>query len=986
MSHNNDVPLDIAEALEAQLERERASLKDGIIKQNNDLQKDKQRGYFSHTRYGKEYRERVFPRLRRYIAKAIDNLTDEGVGHLRAEKDLMIQSFLTACKHLKENNTVHVFDKEESLGELYDLLTHVTLTAMLDNAATTYNGAKNKGGTLRKPAARNKNTLDELEVELGEELNFQIRLYLLSLVIKRWVDGVSKHASHKGLANLHYHHYNVNRLIKTLVAEIKIQAEAVRTDRENATNEFSSEERARILKAEKGVQALLIFDDTWSSAKAGSNHKSTYKLNKFMGQWMISIALHDAKLDAFMVAKDFITSYKRTSGGKIRKKSNKPVIEARFAEFLSVTPDKKAEWKHIATDDDEAIESLSERDRSKLMLRRPMLIPPMPLSNQEQGGWLGDNSPLLESFKGGTDLSQTHIDFFNNQMRTAFKINPFILRLLEILDKGESGERTEVIKLGSFKPHTIVKPRKTSSRLSFQTCDGWSDLTSDEQKDWIIHQVGQEAWNKAKAEVNKEWETQYDLKRKGSASRQGLSMAQELVKHDRFYFPIRPDFRNRVVVRTPHVHYQGTDHGKALIKFADAVPKDDFTEKWLLINMANHYGGKLDKASFHERVAVMQSKIAEITAVARMTEEEYSWEAGFEVLKHVDSIGGKCFQFAASAREYFQLFIAETKTTTDLIVTVDCSTSGQQIASVWMKSTELAAQTNVKNNDTGRPADLYGAVFTKMLSMMRKDGRGFHKATEERLVDLGFGRAICKASIQGAQYGSGKDTQIKAINEKIEELESKGQLYMLRRDEDTVIDIEDEPKLFVEYFPDALEAVCHLSILNTFFKDLAEEVHKAGGTEIKIPTPIGSTVNIVYQPLLKRRIRTYNYGQTKVGRKTQILEPNEAPTEADRKEQLAAWKSGCCPNATHAYDATLIALALHDFEHPFTSCHDSLGTHASHQMEILRMRLKQALVKISEYNVFDELLKVNKVKVKKPPVHEWVDMKSDILKAEYFTG
>jgi DNA-directed RNA polymerase len=122
---------------------------------------------------------------------------------------------------------------------------------------------------------------------------------------------------------------------------------------------------------------------------------------------------------------------------------------------------------------------------------------------------------------------------------------------------------------------------------------------------------------------------------------------------------------------------------------------------------------------------------------------------------------------------------------------------------------------------------------------------------------------------------------------------------------------------------------------------------------------------------------------------TQVSEVNEDPDEQDREDQLEAWKSGTCPNTTHSYDACLIAMALHDFPHPFTSCHDSLGTHASKQMDDLRVALQKALLEIANYDVFGEILRMNGVEklLGKPPIHKnWPSMEEDILNSEYFTG
>jgi DNA-dependent RNA polymerase len=968
--------------LAQQLERERQALKDGIRQSNNDLQRDKQRCYFSHTDFGKSYRERKFPKLQGAFKRAVDNHLgpSDNASPGKAERVTALNAFVGAIKCLKEKNRVDVYNQDSTVGDLCDLLAHITLTAMLDNAAMSYSGHKNGKGNLNDPRFRFKLTLDELEEELGKEIFFQLRLFLLAQVMKGWVDGVSKYASQKGLANLKYHHYNCNRMVDKLIAETQLNYEKVEDEKaaevDNPT--FTPEEATRIRKAKRAADALMAFDASWKA----------FKEHKIFGQWCISIALDGANLDAFTIEKGVVTTYARTSGNKVKRRNGKPSIITQFCQFLTITEKYKELWRVVQVEDDDAIDELAPERKLSLSLRIPMIIPPAAMTAGSKGGWLGDSSALLESFKGSTELSEEHLEFFNNQASTAFRINPWMLKLLERLDKGSGADP---IKLGSYKNHVKQRVPEPSQRLlgQYKPTPDWDNLTRDEQRQIIIRQVGEDAWQKVKIAATDEHTRQEDLKRKGAASRQALALARKLVKDERIYFPIRPDFRNRVVVRTAHVHYQGTDHGKALIKFADSVPKDDETERWLLINMANHYGGKMDKKSFQERVNEMQKRSLEITAVATMLDEGGCFQTGLDILKQVDFQGGKCFQFATTCREYWELYIAKKKTTTDLIVTVDCSTSGQQIASVWLRIPELAMKTNVKNNGSGKPSDLYGEVFIRMLWLMQQDGKVFNKDTDTKLKELGFGRAICKAAIQGAQYGSSTKSQIGAIIEKIADLEAKDQVHFIRTDEETAEGIEDEVGLFCTYFPKALEAVCQLGTLNEWFKKLASEVHTLKGEEIIIPTPIGSLSHIQYTPLKKRRIRTYHYGESKADRKTVVAEPNINPTEKDRKEQLATWKSSVCPNTTHAYDACLIAMALHDFPYPFTSCHDSLGCHASGRMDTLRDRLQQALLRIAKYDVFGEIMRANGVEelMDKPPIHQnWKTMEYDILNSEYFTG
>ena len=190
-----------------------------------------------------------------------------------------------------------------------------------------------------------------------------------------------------------------------------------------------------------------------------------------------------------------------------------------------------------------------------------------------------------------------------------------------------------------------------------------------------------------------------------------------------------------------------------------------------------------------------------------------------------------------------------------------------------------------------------------------------------------------------------------------------------------------------DYFSKALEAVCRLEILNKWFRDLAEVAFEKGLDRIKVPLPNGTISCVDYTPPQTKRIMTYGYGQSEL-RKTKILDLDEEVevSEEDRQLQLGNWRTGLCPNTTHMMDANLIAMALHDFPHPFTSCHDSLGCHASKRMNDLRERLLQSFVRIADFPVFKEILKANDLEMDLPPINEWKDYAEEILSSEYFAS
>ena len=194
----------------------------------------------------------------------------------------------------------------------------------------------------------------------------------------------------------------------------------------------------------------------------------------------------------------------------------------------------------------------------------------------------------------------------------------------------EDNPHSNPIKLGSFKYHCIDNDSMPTVmdyikvHPDFQMPTNFYQLSSEQQRDLAIRQLGEDEWRVAKGKVKAAKLEKQLLKRKGIPSGHTYSAAKRLVGDEMFYLPIRYDFRGRVVMRVPYINYQAADHGKALVKFADPKPIDQRTQHWLLIELANQYGAKLDKMDFSTRKNTMLGKLDEIEAVARMVDDDGS--------------------------------------------------------------------------------------------------------------------------------------------------------------------------------------------------------------------------------------------------------------------------------------------------------------------------------------------------------------------------
>jgi len=76
-------------------------------------------------------------------------------------------------------------------------------------------------------------------------------------------------------------------------------------------------------------------------------------------------------------------------------------------------------------------EALAEEVKKYAHDLLPMLMTPIPLTNEQLGGWLNPALQEKESWsKGSIVLSDKHLEFINRQMQVEFEINPFTHQLM----------------------------------------------------------------------------------------------------------------------------------------------------------------------------------------------------------------------------------------------------------------------------------------------------------------------------------------------------------------------------------------------------------------------------------------------------------------------------------------------------------------------------------------------------------------------------
>ena len=614
-------------------------------------------------------------------------------------------------------------------------------------------------------------------------------------------------------------------------------------------------------------------------------------------------------------------------------------------------------------DDNEELRSAWGQTLSGAYVVRPMLAPPLEMTVDKRGGNLHQaHLKIQRGHNGKLNIGETRLNFLNTQALVPFKINQWTFEVMKTIV--ESGANHKLDNFCYYTAHELPYP---SDLLEGKPKEYYR---WDEKEKWRWA-CKQPEWRNVKRQVSKMKTAQIKAKEESTPSKEIYHSAEEFIHAEAIWFPVQPEFRGRLLTNSTFLTYQGRDSAKGLIKLAQPVSivgKEYETRFWIANHLASTYGNNLDKQPFSKRINAVEADEFQsmIECVATMVDRDF--KAGLDILKGCD----KPFMFASACREWYELFIKQSKTETDLLVGNDCSCSGQQFASAWRKHKNLAEATNVIPNSV--PQDLYLRVWENLSERIESVLSRRH----ERSLRLdGYGRAICKAGIQPSSYGSGEKTSLQSIRKKMEKLKENGDICLTEKEMEAIL---------ANYIP-ALNEVSEMNTMNKWMRKFATKVHDTGVDKIVVPTPCGDSYEIHYYGTDSYRIDTYRYGSINyrkpLAQRTtmQLLKPNGEP-QADR------WKTGLTANVTHgAGDASLLALAFHNCPYHFATNHDAVYVPAPF-MNDARDRMRKAFLQVASFEMFDELQQANGVfiepgEVPNPVVGDWDDVEQ-VLESEYF--
>lgn len=601
----------------------------------------------------------------------------------------------------------------------------------------------------------------------------------------------------------------------------------------------------------------------------------------------------------------------------------------------------------------------------------PMIITPLPHTQEEAGGYLQVCHPLKRTtvkgtWKADTSLSQEHLDFQNKQQNVAMRICRPIYHLMQEVLKQAYHNRS----VGSFKGPVYLEEIITIN---------YPDYLSDKKRtmargEKFFDEKEQTVWDEytilRKAQFRKFFELDKEVGE--SMTRQTLEAAKLCLDDEKLFVVVEDDFRGRFYCASGPLNYQGQDHQKGLIEFAESTLVDDRTEYWMKLGMSGFMG--LDKLSYEERIRRFDDLRQNVIEAVRDPIGTDWWKDKHNVEKP--------WQWMQVAMEWVRLYVDNSDDRyTRCRVPIDATCSGQQISAGWLRCRKTAEQVNLTESEA--PNDIYSNVLgvanraleacqyevtVTRTSTYKDSTTGTAKKVKgvilkRKLKALndpdpkrwGAVRKGSKGILMVAQYGAGPGRR-KA------EFADKTKLFWMAKEEDRTFDFTESAALY-KFFKKGLDECCPaVDKLLAWVQSIVTAVSYVPAQPfLKIPLADGSVIAQKYPQTQEDRINLVHYGHKKRRRPVLLV-------STDRPD-IDKHKSSTTANLVHGGDSSVLVFGLGSerINFPFTTCHDSVSASPGKDMDVLQDELRKGLHEVFLRNPLEEFVTLNGLSIKDYP-------------------
>ena len=568
------------------------------------------------------------------------------------------------------------------------------------------------------------------------------------------------------------------------------------------------------------------------------------------------------------------------------------------------------------------------------LVYRPMICPPIPHTEKEDGGFLSPwvRKKMIKRYHPvganpkdwDSRPSPLVLKGLNALMNTEWSVNTKVYQVMRSMF--ENDYRLANLPAYTFRDFAFSRPYP-------------EDGTKEEQAKWM--QESNEAWG--------EW---YKEEQARSRMIVRLELAKKMIQWNFFYMPYTLDFRGRAYSVCELLSPQGVDFDRGLVHFATPRKQTKEGLYWLYVHTANLFDQ--DKKPFDDRVRWVLDNLSMLKKIA---EDPYSNKEWIDPSKKKN----KSFQRLAAIFE-----VCRTDGMTQLPVQMDGANNGGQHWAAIMRNRKLAVLTNLIKSD--HPQDLYQFVADAATDFMvsQPDNRWYPAFLEYWNNKLP--RNVTKRSTMCDAYGLtfyGMQKYVKQeghVDWVSKEQRGGAVVELARAIQSGLGETMESPNRGKEWLREVAD------ILNAMNKPFVWT------------TPSGFEVHQVYNQVLERvsYAELFNRQQLVFSTVTESL---------DGKAQYLA----ISPNYIHSLDAAHMFMTISDMMdegiHAYSFVHDSYGTYAPDIPKMHRI-LRENFIKIHKENQLEKLKKEieERYGIYLPEIPQREDgfQIEEVLESEYF--
>lgn len=447
-----------------------------------------------------------------------------------------------------------------------------------------------------------------------------------------------------------------------------------------------------------------------------------------------------------------------------------------------------------------------------------------------------------------------------------------------------------------------------------------------------------------------------------------IRMATEMQAHDAFYYVYQTDFRGRVYSATSGLSPQGTDHGKALLRFSEGKPLGDEGFYWLKVHGANKYG--YDKEDNPERVRWIDAQREALLAAADDPINNREVWAGAD----------KPYQYLAFIFEYANAVRYGPGVVSYLPVALDGSCNGLQHFSAMLRDRVGGSAVNLTPAD--KPSDIYqevADVCTRKLRGLRSlnteeaGGAVNWLALFASLGEEQMPRKLSKKPVMTLPYGSTQQACTETI---------------YRWSQEVSPDFFEKNTAFrhaLYLSPKLWSAISEVVIAARQAMDWVQEcagILAKAGHPIRFTTPLGFPMYQATRQYTTKKI------ETQVAGRLQLRFAVDKDKLDGRKQ-----RQGSSPNLVHSIDATHMMMCLNAGAEAglssFAMIHDDFGVHAADTVKWHKIIREQFVLLHTDFDVLAEFKSQHEelydIELPDLPAKGDLDL-SEVLQSPYFFG